>query len=186
MTNYFNFLNFYVWVFIALTLPNLLSSQTGPNVPQTERVLCYSTTTKEVQKLSSTVNYSEIQTHELLRTKVITYKKAFQVSLDDSDNYITKYRYLYHKNLFPDWHIAPDETIIDNVGTRQVFSTTSTIYEGGWFGSDVYKRQHITCLLMKSVCSSTVLSPIDFLLSFTLFMSSKRLGFILPFLSQSY
>ncbi|MBK8081436.1 MAG: hypothetical protein IPK25_14845 [Saprospiraceae bacterium] len=100
MTNYFNFLNFYVWVFIALTLPNLLSSQTGPNVPQTERVLCYSTTTKEVQKLSSTVNYSEIQTHELLRTKVITYKKAFQVSLDDSDNYITKYRYLYHKNLF--------------------------------------------------------------------------------------
>ncbi len=135
MTNYFNFLNFYVWVFIALTLPNLLSSQTGPNVPQTERVLCYSTTTKEVQKLSSTVNYSEIQTHELLRTKVITYKKAFQVSLDDSDNYITKYRYLYHKNLFPDWHIAPDETIIDNVGTRQVFSTTSTIYEGGWFGS---------------------------------------------------
>jgi hypothetical protein len=135
MTNYFKFLNFYALAFLTTIIPGILSSQEGPDVPQTDRVLCYSTTTREVQKLSSTVNYSEIQTHELLRTKVITYKKAFQVSLDDFDNYITKYRYLYHKNLFPDWHIAPDETIIDNVGTRQVFSTTSTVYKGGWFGS---------------------------------------------------
>ncbi|MBK8081498.1 MAG: hypothetical protein IPK25_15215 [Saprospiraceae bacterium] len=57
------------------------------------------------------------------------------MSLDDSDNYITKYRYLYHKNLFPIGTLPLMETIIDNVGTRQVFSTTSTIYEGGWFGS---------------------------------------------------
>lgn len=123
-------------VIFSLRFVTAAFTQTGLPTSQPESVLCYKTTTKEVQKLFTEVDYEKMATHELLRTKVITYKQAFQTYLDENDNFVKRYRYEYHHNLFPDWHMAPDETIFDHEGTHQVFRSSSTVYKGGWFGHD--------------------------------------------------
>lgn len=137
----FTFTKFVLAIVVSLRIVSGAFAQTDLPTSHDESVLCYKTTTKEVQKLFSQVDYEKIATHELLRTKVITYKKAFRSYFDENGEHVNKYRYEYHYNLFPNWHIAPDEVISDHEGTHQVFTTTSTIYKGGWFGHD-YELQN--------------------------------------------
>ena len=74
-------------VLFSLRIVTAAFAQTDSPTSQPESVLCYKTTTKEIQKLFTEVDYEKMATHELLRTKVITYKQAFRTYFDENDNF---------------------------------------------------------------------------------------------------
>lgn len=120
-------------VFLITGTTGVAYAQIEMNLPQTEKVLCYKTTTKEVQKLTSGIEFEKLATHELLKSKIITYKKAFRLELTDQDVFIKKHRYEYHHNLYPSWYFPPDEIVADDKGYQHIYTQKNSMFDGGWF-----------------------------------------------------
>ena len=114
-------------LFLSISVQNRISAQTKDKV-------CYTTTERVVKNIPYEVDVNTLATHEILSTRIVTVQKSYTESLDNKDNYTTSYEYLYHKNYFPDWYLVPDETVIDETGITNYFTSTTTLYDGGWQG----------------------------------------------------